>query len=153
MLNADVFRVLGGGLADRRIRTHGQRVHGQAGFGGPFLERLRQERNRGDQKEDAARCLLACVGSVGFGDFQRGKGLARTAGHDELAALGFFQACQHILDGFFLMLARLPLFAQLHLVGARQAELAPIDRAVFQVLQADANARHTLVVKQRLGVL
>ena len=57
-------------------------MQGDAAFLSPFGEGLGQEIQRGDEEEDD----LVFPGDF-FGDLQGGEGLARAAGHDELATV------------------------------------------------------------------
>ena len=144
IVDRDVFAV----LAHLGIRTHGKRPDLIGGLRRPLLQRLGQQRNGGHQEQHQAvgrRFLLH--------DLERGEGLTRAAGHDQLAALVGLEAFGHGLQRRLLVLEGLLLGAQHHLVRLGQGELGPIHGAVFQVRHPQAGARDLLGLQRVFGVL
>ena len=65
---------------------------------------------------------------LALGDFERGKGLARAAGHDELAAVVVLEAFDDVLKRFLLVGTQLALGDE-DLPGLEKA--VPVDVSLF----------------------
>ena len=103
----------------------------------PFAHRLREQRNRRHQIEHPP----ADTGDR-FGDTQRGEGLARAAGHDELAAVVPLEAVDHVVERGALVRAQAVGFApegQVFRLAAN--EVRPVERAARQIAEAQHGTR------------
>ena len=95
-----------GFLGDLLVRAHGVGLEWQVllRLGGPLLERLREQRDGGNEEEDAG--LVAVELREALGEAQRSEGLAGAAGHDELAAVVGLEAGDGLRDGLLLVRTR-----------------------------------------------
>ena len=140
--------VVGGALfAHPGIGTNANGVKGFFGVGRPFAQRLPEQGDGGHQEKHQA-----LAAGFSFGDFEGGKGFARSAGHDELAALGGLEVG---MSRFY----RLDLMGPgrfLRSAGGRAEEalfeLAPVHRRLFQVVQADAGDGRMLAADGGFGI-
>lgn len=94
----------------------------------------------------------AACARVLLGDAEAGEGFAGTAGHDEFATVMFLEACEGFLDGFPLVWEQLFAGLGVHLAGLADAEAAPVDAAVIQVLDTDAGHGDLLVEQSVFSV-
>ena len=103
IVGGDVLGLLG----DLLVGAYGVRLEWQMllRLSGPFLERLREQRDGGNEEEDAG--LVSVVLGEFFREAQRGERFASAAGHDELAAVVSFEAGDGLRDGLLLVRARL----------------------------------------------
>ncbi len=88
-----------------------------------------------------------------FRDAEGGEGLAGVAGHDELAAVCFFQSRKHVFDGFVLVGAWSFAFAEGEVLRALGVELRPVHGAVVEVLDSEAGDGFGLVGKGVLALV
>ena len=102
IVGGDVLGLLG----DLLVGAYGVRLEWQMllRLSGPFLERLREQRDGGNEEEDAG--LVAVELREALGEAQRSEGLAGAAGHNELAAVVSFEAGDGLRDGLLLVRAR-----------------------------------------------
>ncbi len=80
-------------LANVAVGADGEAVERGFAFLRPFGERLRQQRQAGHEEQHA----FAFAGQA-LGNLQTGEGLARAAGHDQLAAFGGLQASRYSVE-------------------------------------------------------
>ena len=101
VIDRNVFGFLG----YLRIRTHREGAHIEAPLRRPFLQRLRKQRDRRNQEQDAR--LASPIFGHALCEAQRSKRLAGTASHDELAAVMRLKSLDGPVDSRLLVRARL----------------------------------------------
>ena len=131
-------------LADLGVRADGEGPERNLGVVGPLAHGLRHQRERGDHEEDGAAPAHEVLG-----DAQRGEGLARAAGKDQLAAIGLDEARAHRLQRLALMGTQRLLVRDADLLGPRV--VAPLDGARLEVAQPDALRVDDLARQRLLG--
>ena len=67
-----------------------------------------------------------------FGNPQSGECLAGAAGHDKFAAVMGFETLEGVFEGQMLVISYLLCFSLYQCIGARQAEILPINGRVFK---------------------
>lgn len=137
---------LGGAFADAGIRTDGEAVNRAGGFSGSFAQRLREQRERRDEKENVT------IGRKFLGDFQRGEGFASAARHDEFASVGGFEVADNFGDGNGLVFEGFLLRQNREVLRAFRAELGPVNRAGVEIVNREAVDRLGLVFDGVVGV-
>ena len=131
---------------DLDIGADGEGVERDGAFLGPLGEGLGKQVQAGDEEQDA----LVLAGDI-LGDLEAGKGLAGAAGHDELAAVGGFQAGDDLAAGAGLVRAEF----LLGLEDGRGAGLVfrPVDLAGFEIVEIDLVNGRSLAVEGVFGVV
>ena len=146
-MNVDVGEIVIASAAhtDLRIRANGERPGWHFAVDRPFTDGLLHEGERRHEKQDATALAGQCLCYL-----QCGEGLARTAGHDELATTRAGKTIAHGGQCVALVLTRLLLRKEPDCASVGKG--TPIDSAVFQIGQADPKRVHLLVVERRFGV-
>ena len=139
-------------LGNVRVGTDAHRAEGPGGVGRPLVERLAEERDGGDEEKDESGWFHFILRNL-----ERGVGLARAAGHDQLAAIMRLEMPVRGGDGLRLDLV-------LHRVGLEVRTQRPLSamrpglygRPVHgrggEFDQADLHHGRHLVLKRRFGV-
>src|SRR5687768_8835742 len=89
--------------------------------------------------------LAGEFGREGFGNLQRGERLTRTAGHNELPAIGVSESLQDVRECISLVPSDRVQLRSLQLARSSAIELAPVDRALLKVVDTDSGDRFCLV--------
>ena len=148
-------RLLGRVIACRRgylrIRTHRPRRERAVGLGRPIVQRLLEERERGDREQDSGGAALLLHELAR--DRQGRKRLTRAAGHDHRAAVMLLEARHHRAARTHLMVARNLALAGLRSLRRPQRIRAPINIRIAQIRQRDARNWDLLTLDRILRVL
>ena len=154
--NRQVHRRLLGRVITRRrghfrIRTHRPRRERAVGLGCPIVQRLLEERERGNREQDTGGAAFA------FNELARDRQgrerLTRAARHDHRAAVVLLEARHHRAARTHLMVARNLALAGLRRLRRPQRIRAPIDVRIAQIRQRDAGNRDLLALNRVLRVL
>lgn len=133
---------------DADVRTDGIAAHGAFRLAPPFGERLLQERDRGNKKEN-----VATLRNQFLDQLERRECLAGATGHDELAAIMGHEAIDHVIDSRTLVRTQMLATGGLHgLFGGGNDECGPVDAGIAQILDADAVDGFGRVLEQKLGL-
>ncbi len=130
------------------IRTNGKTAQWLFRLGRPFVESLRQQGNRRNEEKNIATIRDNC-----FGNLQRGKSFSRPASHDEFATAGLLESDLNFAKSLLLMLLDGILFLELDVLRTVDFEVRPVNRALVEVLHAQAADGNLLVGAGVLGVL
>ena len=115
-----------------RVRTDADVAVRERLLLGPFAHGLREQRNRRHQIEHPP----ADAGDL-LRDAQRGEGLARPAGHDQLAAVVLREAGGHVVERGALMRAQAIGFApEGEVFRFAMDEVRPVERAAREIAEA-----------------
>ena len=136
-------------LRDGRVRADAHRADRLGGMGRPLVERLAEERERRDEKEDESGRFHFILR-----DLERGVGLAGAAGHDQLAAVGGPEMGVGGIDGLLLVLTRGagPGGLRRLLAVRLRLERGPVNGRLGKVGEADLHHRRHLVLQRGLGI-
>ena len=88
-----------------------------------------------------------------LGDAEGREGLARAAGHDELAPVSLGESLHHVGNGGGLVFAGFLPLAQGKVLWALETELGPVNRAGIEIVNGQAVDRLGLIRQRVLGVL
>ena len=130
------------------IRTHGKAAQGDSGIRCPCPQGLGKQRD-GRHKEQHHAAALHQL----FRDNERGICLARTARHDELAALMRGKALHHGIQCFLLVRSGRLFLRCCELFRGINGKLRPVHGSGFQIFQRDDADRDGLAVQRIGGVL